>query len=220
MMIKKVLLCVCLCCALVVGLACPAFATDGELDYQYVFSKDFTFSDIVQVEGTDWYYIPFDISAVAEKVSADYVIFAIDDYEYQCQFMSFSRGKTYHYIGTPSDVFGVYDGSDYPFCLALCQDDTTLSRLYLHSELVGPLYHGDSVTMHIAVSVPVYEPDNATVSITDGVTGVIGFAGHVVSALVNPDGALSGLLPVVGMAVGLGVVVWGIKRFKSCAWGF
>lgn len=57
-------------------------------------------------------------------------------------------------------------------------------------------------------------------AIGTGITAVIGYAGEVVTALVGETGALSALLPVVGMAVGIGLVGWGIRVVKSLTWGF
>lgn len=57
-------------------------------------------------------------------------------------------------------------------------------------------------------------------AIGDGVTSVIGWAGDVVDALITSTGALSGLLPVIGMAIGIGLVGWGIRTVKSLTWGF
>lgn len=57
-------------------------------------------------------------------------------------------------------------------------------------------------------------------AIGQGVGSVIGFAGEVVDALITSSGALSGLLPVIGMAVGIGLVGWGIRTVKSLTWGF
>lgn len=57
-------------------------------------------------------------------------------------------------------------------------------------------------------------------AIGTGITSVIGYAGEVVTALVGESGALSALLPVVGMAVGIGLVGWGIRVVKSLTWGF
>lgn len=53
-----------------------------------------------------------------------------------------------------------------------------------------------------------------------GVTSVIGYAGEVVTALISESGALSALLPVIGMAIGIGLVGWGIRTVKSLTWGF
>lgn len=55
-------------------------------------------------------------------------------------------------------------------------------------------------------------------AIGSGVTSVIGYAGQVVTAIIS--GSLSSLLPVVGMAVGIGLVGWGIRTVKSLTWGF
>lgn len=55
-------------------------------------------------------------------------------------------------------------------------------------------------------------------AIGDGVTAVIGYAGSVVTAITS--GGLSALLPVIGMAVGIGLVGWGIHTVKSLTWGF
>lgn len=229
-MMKKVLICVCLCCALIVGMACPVFAfTDIEdIDGQYSFTYEFRFSDFHTVEGYNAYCIPFDVSAVATFVEADEVNFSIDKQSWTGSFkeiVSPRDGLTYHFLG---DVCYLDPSRpprlDPPFCVAICQDDPAQSKLYMTTEFFNSLYVTDTgpskVKIHVAVSDPIIPPDNATVSITDGVTGVIGFAGKVVSALVFPDGALFGLLPVVGMAVGLAIVVWGIRKFKSCTWGF
>lgn len=57
-------------------------------------------------------------------------------------------------------------------------------------------------------------------AIGSGVTAVIGYAGDVVTALVGESGALAALLPVIGMAIGIGLVGWGIRTVKSITWGF
>lgn len=57
-------------------------------------------------------------------------------------------------------------------------------------------------------------------AIGSGVTAVIGYAGDVVTALVSESGAFAALLPVIGMAVGIGLVGWGIRTVKSLTWGF
>lgn len=57
-------------------------------------------------------------------------------------------------------------------------------------------------------------------AIGSGVTSVIGYAGEVVTALISESGALSALLPVIGMAIGIGLVGWGIRTVKSLTWGF
>lgn len=57
-------------------------------------------------------------------------------------------------------------------------------------------------------------------AITSGVTTVITAAGTVVSAIVSDTGAMKDLLPVIGMAIGLGLVGWAIRTIKSLTWGF
>ena len=57
-------------------------------------------------------------------------------------------------------------------------------------------------------------------AIGQGVTSVIGFAGEVVTAIADSGGDLAPLLPVIGMAVGIGLVGWGIRTVKSLTWGF
>lgn len=57
-------------------------------------------------------------------------------------------------------------------------------------------------------------------AIGSGITAVIGYAGEVISALTGAEGAFADLLPVVGMAVGIGLVGWGIRTVKSLTWGF
>lgn len=57
-------------------------------------------------------------------------------------------------------------------------------------------------------------------AIGSGVTAVIGYAGEVITALVGEAGALAPLLPVVGLAIGIGLVGWGIRTIKSITWGF
>lgn len=57
-------------------------------------------------------------------------------------------------------------------------------------------------------------------SITDGVGTVIECAGDVVGAIINDGGAMNALLPVIGMAIGLGLVGWAIRTIKSLTWGF
>lgn len=57
-------------------------------------------------------------------------------------------------------------------------------------------------------------------AITTGVTTVIEAAGTVVTAIVGEGGAMKDLLPVIGMAIGLGLVGWAIRTIKSLTWGF
>jgi len=57
-------------------------------------------------------------------------------------------------------------------------------------------------------------------AIEDGVVAVIGYGGDVVSALLSETGEFAALLPIIGMAIGMGVVGWGIRTIKSLTWGF
>ena len=57
-------------------------------------------------------------------------------------------------------------------------------------------------------------------AIGSGVTAVIGYAGEVVTSLISESGELAALLPVIGMAIGIGLVGWGIRTVKSLTWGF
>lgn len=52
-----------------------------------------------------------------------------------------------------------------------------------------------------------------------GVTQVISWVGEVVTALTGASGALSGLLPVFGVGIGISVVLFGVKAIKSIVWG-
>lgn len=57
-------------------------------------------------------------------------------------------------------------------------------------------------------------------AITQGVSTVISAAGDVITAIVTDAGEMSALLPVIGMAIGLGLVGWAIRTIKSLTWGF
>lgn len=57
-------------------------------------------------------------------------------------------------------------------------------------------------------------------AILAGVGTAIQAGGQVVTALLGSSGELGALLPVVGMAVGIGLVGWGIRTVKSLTWGF
>lgn len=56
-------------------------------------------------------------------------------------------------------------------------------------------------------------------AIGTGVTQAIAFAGDVVQALTGAEGALQPLLGVVGLAVGIGIIGWGIATIKNLVWG-
>ena len=57
-------------------------------------------------------------------------------------------------------------------------------------------------------------------AITDGVGTAVSSAGKVVTALLTEGGELAALLPVVGLAIGIGLVGWGVRTIKSLTWGF
>ena len=195
------------CVVFVFCLACPAFAVDVlDLEYQYVFSEDFTFADIERYGSTDWYSIPFDVSSVADKVNADYVIFSIDNYEYKCKFKVISKGRDYHYIGNPSVVFGEDDGTEFPFFLLIDTHRPSDSRLYIGPPILGPLYHGDKTSIHVAVSVAYNDPMTIG-SLMDDTTTVfgsaIGMVGTVVKTVVsNPILYLPIVIGLCGIGVG------------------
>lgn len=56
-------------------------------------------------------------------------------------------------------------------------------------------------------------------AIGDAFTGVIGWVGDYVSALVGAEGALKELLPVFAIGIGVSVLMLGIKAVKSMTWG-
>lgn len=57
-------------------------------------------------------------------------------------------------------------------------------------------------------------------SITAGVTSVIGWVGNVVSAIFGESGAMSDLLPAIGIAIGIGIIGFGIRTIKNVVWGY
>lgn len=57
-------------------------------------------------------------------------------------------------------------------------------------------------------------------AITTGVTSAIGYVGEVLTAIVTTEtGKLNAVLPVIGVAIGIAVVGWGIRTIKSLVWG-
>lgn len=56
-------------------------------------------------------------------------------------------------------------------------------------------------------------------SVTSGLTTVISWVGAVVDALVNTDGALSALLPLLAIGVAVSALMLGIKAIRSFIWG-
>lgn len=57
-------------------------------------------------------------------------------------------------------------------------------------------------------------------AISTGVTTAIGYVGDVLSAIVGTSGDLAGILPVLGLSIGMGVIGFGISKLKSVIWGF
>lgn len=57
-------------------------------------------------------------------------------------------------------------------------------------------------------------------AISTGVTTAIGYVGDVLEAIVGTSGELSGILPVLGLSIGMGVIGFGIAKLKSVIWGF
>lgn len=57
-------------------------------------------------------------------------------------------------------------------------------------------------------------------AILQGVTTAISACGQVVTAILGEAGELKDLLPVIGMAIGIGLTGWGIRTVKSLTWGF
>ena len=56
-------------------------------------------------------------------------------------------------------------------------------------------------------------------AISSAFTGVIGWIGEFISALVGAEGALKEMLPVFAIGVGVSVLMLGIKAVKSMTWG-
>lgn len=56
-------------------------------------------------------------------------------------------------------------------------------------------------------------------AITNSLTTVIGWVGTVVSALVDTDGQLSALLPLMAIGISISALMLGVKAIKSFAWG-
>lgn len=56
--------------------------------------------------------------------------------------------------------------------------------------------------------------------ITTGVTNVITWVGQVVTAIFGSNGAMAPLLPIIGVAVGIGIVGFGIRTIKNVVWGY
>lgn len=57
-------------------------------------------------------------------------------------------------------------------------------------------------------------------TITTGVTNVITWMGQVVSAIFGTDGALADLLPIIGIAVAISLLAFGVKIIRRIMWGY
>lgn len=61
---------------------------------------------------------------------------------------------------------------------------------------------------------------NALVKAVSDVLGtIIGWVGDVVTSLTGEDGALSSLLPLFAIGIGISVLLFGIKAIRSIVWG-
>ena len=56
-------------------------------------------------------------------------------------------------------------------------------------------------------------------AISTGVSTALQCCGKVLGAIAHETGQLKYVLPVIGLAIGLGIVGWGIKTVKSLVWG-
>lgn len=56
-------------------------------------------------------------------------------------------------------------------------------------------------------------------AVTTALSIVIGWVGTVVSALVQTDGELSSLLPLLAVGVAVSALMLGVKAIKSFIWG-
>lgn len=56
-------------------------------------------------------------------------------------------------------------------------------------------------------------------AIETGFSSAIGFVGDVVEAITSTSGEFAGILPVIGLVIGMGVVGFAIRKVKSLVWG-
>lgn len=56
-------------------------------------------------------------------------------------------------------------------------------------------------------------------AVTNALTTVIGWVGTVVSALIETDGQLNALLPLMAIGISISALMLGVKAIKSFAWG-
>lgn len=212
-MTKNVLRClavIAVCAMMVLCIASPALAADFVACIDPVTLTEYEFMPADEFMGDLYAYtLPGDM--VMLIFGCDTCVIWINDTSYTCS-LGYDNGGT-AYFGN-MDLFDVDDGSagDFP--------DTGEPFLFSPDEYGAYLILDfECEKLSFAVE-PVYTDAPVNASITSGIGGVVRMAGKVVTALLSPDGALFGLLPVVGMAVGIGMVGWGIRKFKDCTWGF
>ncbi len=56
-------------------------------------------------------------------------------------------------------------------------------------------------------------------AVTAALTNVISWVGTVVSALLDTDGQLAALLPLMALGISISVLLFAVKAIKSFAWG-
>lgn len=56
-------------------------------------------------------------------------------------------------------------------------------------------------------------------AVTSSLGTVVGWVGTVVDALVQTDGQLSPLLPLMAVGIGVSALMLGVKAIKSFTWG-
>lgn len=56
-------------------------------------------------------------------------------------------------------------------------------------------------------------------AVGNALTQIIGWVGDVVESLVGNDGALSALLPLFAIGIGISVLLFGIRAIRSIVWG-
>ena len=56
-------------------------------------------------------------------------------------------------------------------------------------------------------------------AVGNALTQVISWVGDVVGSLVGNDGALSALLPLFAIGIGISVLLFGIRAIRSIVWG-
>ncbi len=56
-------------------------------------------------------------------------------------------------------------------------------------------------------------------AVTEAFTGVLGWVGSFVDALVTTDGSLNALLPLFAIGIGVSVVYMVVRVVKSVIWG-